>query len=262
MKKIGILSNPHRDVSYAYRDYILDMFKIFEKSQFFILEPNDNLEEFIKNCDICISLGGDGTILGIASLCAKYKTFIYGINLGSIGYLTDSSRELGIASIKKLILDEFLKEERMMIECMGYTALNDICVVKSGHSKMIKLEVFIGDDSIDTFSADGIIISTPTGSTAYNLAAGGPILDPSVNNIIITPIAPHKLSNRPIVISGDSTVKIRAKDSQLIVDGNNPLSAEKNKKIEEYIIKKAPSNVTILRTEKRNFYNILKEKIL
>lgn len=254
MKKIGILSNPTRDTSYEYRNHIIDSFKNID---FLLEEQFENLEEFIKNCDICISLGGDGTILGIASLCAKYKTAIHGINLGSVGYLTDCGREDGIKCFKKIIKGDFFEEKRMMIECMGHAALNDICVVKGSHYKMIHLELFLDEDLIDTFSADGLIISTPTGSTAYNLAAGGPILDPSVDNIIITPIAPHKLSNRPIVISANCTVKIRAVNSQLIVDGKNPLD-----NIEEYVIKKSSSYLTILRKEKINFYNILKEKIL
>ncbi|MCL1924181.1 MAG: NAD(+)/NADH kinase, partial [Defluviitaleaceae bacterium] len=139
MKKIGILTNPTRDIGGEYRDYILASFPNIK----FLLLENDDIEKLVKESNICITLGGDGTMLNIASLCAKYNTYIYGINLGSVGYLTDVSKEKGIEAIKKLLLENFEKEERMMIACDDYTALNDICIVKGSSSKMIILEIFI-----------------------------------------------------------------------------------------------------------------------
>ena len=252
MKKIGIISNETRDINYEYRNYIISSFP--EIDFLFPNEDKTNLEQFIEKCDICIVLGGDGTILNVAPLCAKYNTYIHGINLGSIGYLTDVSKEDGLQAIKKLISSNFIKENRMMLECEKYIALNDICIVKGNYAKMISLELFINDEYVDSYKADGIIISTPTGSTAYNLGAGGPILEPLLDNIIITPIAPYRLLNRPIVLSANSEIKVKASNSQLVVDGVNKLSSD------EYIIKKSRSSVYILRTKSTNFYNIMKEK--
>ncbi|MCL2610292.1 MAG: NAD(+)/NADH kinase [Defluviitaleaceae bacterium] len=249
MKKIGIIANETRDINYEYRDYILSSLPEIN-----FLLPGQNLEQFIKNCDICIVLGGDGTILNYARLCARYETYIHGINLGSVGYLTDVSKENGIEAIKNLLAGNFIKEDRMMLKCEDHIALNDICIVKGSYAKMISLELSINGEYVDSYKADGIIISTPTGSTAYNLGAGGPILEPLLDNIIITPIAPYRLLNRPIVLSANSEIKVKAANSELVVDGVNVFCAE------EYTVKKSAHSVGILRTQKTNFYNIMKEK--
>lgn len=185
----------------------------------------------IEGLDVLIVLGGDGTILSVASECALHSVKIAGVNCGHMGFLADFELNQ-LCELLRIIRDGNYKTERRMmlrIDFSGkhYYALNDLVIQRStsgnAFSNTISLHAEIDGTTVDNFSSDGLIISTPTGSTAYSLAAGGSILTPDLNAFILTPICPHSLHSRPIVFSSESTVKISQLDAKsalnLIVDG-------------------------------------------
>ncbi len=170
--------------------------------------------EVPEDTDCIIVLGGDGTFLRSVKDYGKLDKPFLGINMGSLGFLTMTEIPAAFAAIDDLMADNYKLEHRMQLICVkeGHeisTALNDIAITQGGFSHLIGLEVYVNDQHFGTYEADGIIISTPTGSTGYNLSAAGPIVTPMVNAMIITPICPHSFNARSIIISGDDRVKIR-----------------------------------------------------
>lgn len=150
--------------------------------------------------DFVFVIGGDGTILKTARFYSKYKTPVFGINLGRLGFLSQASRENLQAAVDKILEKKFIIEDRIMLKSGDYTALNDFVVRGCDLGRTSKFSLKINDKFVCDYLADGIIISTPTGSTAYGLSAGGPVLVPSLNAFVIVPICPHTLTARPIVV--------------------------------------------------------------
>jgi len=170
--------------------------------------------EVPDNTDCILVLGGDGTFLRSVKDFGKLDKPFLGINMGSLGFLTMTEIPAAQAAIDQLMADNYVIENRMELICKKEgneisTALNDIAITQGGFSHLIGIEVYVNDQHFGTYEADGIIISTPTGSTGYNLSAAGPIVTPMVNAVIITPICPHSFNARSIIISGDDKVKIR-----------------------------------------------------
>ena len=220
MYKIGILPNTKRDINLEYTNGLVNWLNS-KNCAVFVSEGHAQLKNAIvapieticNECDFVIFLGGDGTILQKIATCAKYNVPLIGINLGSVGYLADVDKQHGIEAIEKVLNKNFEIDKRMLIRSMiddvNYPALNDICVIKKDQTKLLNLKLYINDEYIDTYRGDGIIVSTPTGSTAYNMAAGGPIIKPDANAIVVTPIAPYKIYSRPLVLSGNDTIGIQ-----------------------------------------------------
>jgi NAD+ kinase len=232
----------------------------------------DNADELYKNSDAVVVLGGDGTILGVARKAALFGTPIMGINIGTLGYLADVEKNAAFVAMDRLIRGEYKIEKRMMLKAYvnrGYAcdelnlALNEVCITNSVFSRMIKLGLQVNDDYINTFRADGIIVATPTGSTAYNLSAGGPILKPDTELMAITHICPHALYTRPFVVSGNDVVKINIKSDynniQLAFDGQRNIPVRNG---DEIIIKKAKYYTHIIKTTNLSFYDILRRKMV
>ncbi|MFQ5431257.1 MAG: NAD(+)/NADH kinase [Nitrospinota bacterium] len=173
-------------------------------------------DELVKMADGLIVLGGDGTLLGAARLATAESLPLLGINLGSLGFITEVAFDEIEESLDKLISGDYTIEERMMADLKisnakdsgSNTALNDIFFSRKSTMKMIELSISVNGHHVSAYRADGLIISTPTGSTAYALSAGGPILYPLLDSLLICPICPHTLTNRPIVIPGDSIIDI------------------------------------------------------
>jgi NAD+ kinase len=161
--------------------------------------------------DLVIAIGGDGTVLRAAQSAHAADVPLLGINFGTLGYLTevDSGDELG--ALDKVLSGSFETEDRMMLQCHDggvYVGLNEVLVERSSPHRLVRLEVSIGGERLAAFNADGIIVATPTGSTAYALSAGGPIVDPRAECLIVVPVSPHMIFSRPFVISPDETVEI------------------------------------------------------
>lgn len=221
--------------------------------------------------EVVLVLGGDGTLLTVARTISHYDIPILGVNMGHLGFLTEIEVEELTKYLPRLFKGEFHLEYRMMLEAevwrteqkwASFCGLNDIVVTKGAFSRMIKLETYVNNQYIDTYPADGIIIATPTGSTAYSLSAGGPIVSPQVPAMVLTPICPHSFFARPLVIDANATVKIVIKSQwgeiMLTVDGQHGFRLEQNDVI---IIKKAVVTTQLIRLKQRTFFQIMRDKL-
>lgn len=229
--------------------------------------------DFMKrNINIAITLGGDGTLLNVARELAPYGIPLLGINLGHLGFLTEIELADLYDDLQWLKRDEYFIDKRMMLEAAiirqnmvtkKYLALNDVVVSKGSFARLIWLKIFSNDAYLDTYPTDGMIISTPTGSTAYSLSAGGPIINPSMELLLLNPICPHTLKNRPIVLSKDEIIKIQLttadnSEAVLTVDGQQGFELMSG---DEVIVKKAEFYTNLIKIKKRNFYDVLRKKL-
>ena len=211
MAKIVLELNLKKDLVLDFADKIIKYLNERDCEVFFFgdLEKNDLLE---NKFDYIFSVGGDGTLLNTARKYAKYNKPILGINFGNLGYLTGCEKKNVFHAIDNLLAKKFFIEKRLMLESQNNLALNDICIVKSFDARLIEFDLFVNNNFLESYRADGIIISTPTGSTAYNLSAGGPIVKPDLPVFILTPICAHSLYSRPLIISCNDEVKIKIKN--------------------------------------------------
>lgn len=228
----------------------------------------DELPELI---DLLIVLGGDGTMLSAARLVAEKEIPLLGINLGGLGFITEINLSEMYDLLDDLLNERCIVEERMMIDASVFrsgkmlthhTVLNDVVITKGALARIIDLKTTINRLYVSTFKADGLIIATPTGSTAYNLSAGGPILHPSMESFVITPICPHTLTNRPIVISCDSEISVslesESEDVFLTLDGQVGLAIRRDDRV---VIRKSPYRTKLLIPCERDYFQILREKL-
>ena len=249
--------------------------KLFEYSNIEILLENNSanmigleglsLEELCKKVDFLISVGGDGTLLSVVRKSFKYDKPVLGINLGTLGFLTDISMEQLPKFIEDLKNNIYKIDNRMMVEgsvnLNKFVAFNDIVISRKSISSMIKIKGKIDAKSFNTYYGDGVIISTPTGSTAYNLSVGGPIVYPLTEAFIVTPVAPHSLTQRPLVMPADFEIEFKIMDNQgavVIVDGQDIYEIEQNQSIK---IKIANKKAKMLHRIQRNYFEVLNEKL-
>lgn len=238
-------------------------------------------EELIKEdiergkIDMAMSIGGDGTLLGLCRDVAQNGVPVCGVNIGHLGFLTDIEPNELEAKLLKIVNKEYKIEKRLMLSAfierdnvLNYvgSALNDIVVSKCGVSRMLHFNLQINDYLVTSYKADGLIISTPTGSTAYSLSAGGPIVNPKVKGIIVTPICPHACYIRPMVIDESEVVKLDIKNMismnkrnvNLTLDGQVSFDIEPNDTI---VVAKAQFPAKIIRFEDKNFYQTFMHKL-
>lgn len=188
--------------------------------------------DYLKGADACCVIGGDGTLLGVARESARHQVPIIGVNRGSLGFLTTFSADEARTNFAELLDGDFEVHHRTMLDCSTGPgchdlALNDVLLKDEVNSRLVRLEVFADDELVTDYTCDGLIFSTPTGSTAYNLSAGGPILHPSAGVIVMTPICPHTLSNRAVIFRDSVRLRVynRSSSSRLLVamDGQRNL---------------------------------------
>ena len=230
------------------------------------LMPHDELSE---KSDMVISIGGDGTMLNTAYEVRKYKTPLLGVNMGKLGFLA----EFKINEIDEFITDikngNYVIEERMALEAIccetgekELFAINDLVIDKGRWPKMIELTIKIDDDYVSTFSADGIIASTPTGSTGYSLSVGGPIVSPKADAITLSPIAPHTLTVRPLVLASNQKIEISVKSPasniQINCDGQRVLYYDSPMTL---LIFKSSNPIRLVHTDKTNYFETLRTKL-
>jgi NAD+ kinase len=230
--------------------------------------------ELIASVDLLVVLGGDGTLLSVADAAgaANVDVPILGVNFGSLGFLTEATLGELYSSLDAALSGTARVETRMMLRSTtvragttlpDHHALNDVVITKAARARMTDLSVFVGDEFVTRVKADGLIVATPTGSTAYNLAAGGPIVQPIVDAIVLTPIAPHMLTNRPIVIPASSVVRVQplmAERDELYVtfDGQAGYQLEAG---DEVRIQRAERRVRLLRPSSRSYFEVLRQKL-
>ncbi len=227
--------------------------------------------EIPNHVEMIIVLGGDGTLLSVARLVTEHDVPILGVNLGGLGFLTEITLEELYRVLERIIQGDFVTDERVVLNAAvirrgermaEFTVLNDAVINKGALARIIDLETAINGEYLTTFKSDGLIISTPTGSTAYNLSAGGPIVYPSLHSIIITPICPHTLTNRPIMVPDDVEIRVilKAKQQEVILtlDGQQGFSLEFEDMVE---IKKAESRILLIKSPYRHYFEVLREKL-
>lgn len=228
-------------------------------------------QEELKSADMLVCFGGDGTILHAAKDANAFHVPVLGVNLGSVGFMAELEQS-ELSMLSRLAAGKYTIENRMMLDVAvrreGKTiyndlALNDAAVTKGAVARVVDLEVYGDKVLISSFSADGVLISTPTGSTAYSMSAGGPIVEPTAENIIVTPICPHALSARSFVLSRGRTVSVKLgrmmrKTTYLSVDGGKAFRLNSGDIVE---IKESKSKTQLVRVTGRTFYEILNHKL-
>lgn len=218
-----------------------------------------NIDNLKSGADFVFVIGGDGTILKAARFYAKYDTPILGINLGRLGFLSQSSTEdIGI-SIDEILSGKFIIEDRIMLQSGQFTALNDFVIKGCDMGRTSRFSLKINDKYVCDYLADGIIVATPTGSTAYGLSAGGPVLSPSLDAFVIVPICPHTLSARPIVVPSSEKITVCTDDkTKYVLSTDGQELYEFNSEIE---IAKADYSAKLALLENSEFYSILRNKL-
>ena len=279
---VGVIPNPEKDAGYAYTRVVCAYLEDHGHTP--IMEASDasaadwpkaaaSSEMVYRNAGFVVVLGGDGTMLRISHVAALYGAEMLGINLGNLGYLTDADRNDGLQALDITLRGEARREKRMMLMIDGERtqnlahhdklALNDVYLTRGGFGKMITFHLYINNQYMETLRADGVIVATPTGSTAYNLSAGGPILSPEGDMIVITPICPHALYTRPWVVSGHDVIEIRtagqaAQAIHVTIDGEPRLTLTPD---DTLTIRNSGCDAYILKTSPMNFYDILRTKM-
>ena len=229
------------------------------------------VDEFPGRVQLVFVLGGDGTLLGIARKLAVHDLPILGINLGHLGFLSEEEPNDLPNAVERVLQGDYHLEKRMMLEASVIRngqvihqgiALNDVGIAKGSFGRMVTLSVYVDDMYVDKYSGDGLILSTPTGSTAYSLSCGGPIVSPHINVILITPICPHTLSSRPIIIQKDQEIRVEVSathnDIGMTIDGQVGFILEVGDQI---IVRKSPHYTTLMKWQERGFFDVLRQKL-
>ncbi|MEW5953034.1 MAG: NAD(+)/NADH kinase [Bacillota bacterium] len=228
-------------------------------------------EQLIAGSDCIMVLGGDGTLLGCARMVASSGVPIAGVNLGRLGFLTEVDMHELYPALERMLAGKCIIEERMMLTAWVYrhgqevkeiSGLNDIVISKGAFARLIVLKTVVNREVVGDYPADGLIIATPTGSTAYSLSAGGPLVVPNLDLMLVTPICPHTLWARPLVISADSIVEVtllsRQGEVMLTVDGQYGVRLRTGDRVR---VQRAPYKAKFLKLTSRNFFNILWSKL-
>ena len=251
---------------------------VFETATAALMPPGDRAvadrRAIVEQVDMVLVLGGDGTLLSMADRIGEAGVSIpmLGVNFGSLGFLTEVTLPELYPSLEAAVTGHAHIEERLMLRSHAlrggapfadHVSLNDVVITKAARSRMIDLSVSVGDEFVTRVKADGLIIATPTGSTAYNLAAGGPIVQPSVAAIVLTPIAPHMLTNRPIVIPATSSVRVQPvmdeRDEVFVTfDGQAGFRLQANDEIRTGC---AAQPLRLIRPSTRSYFEVLREKL-
>jgi NAD+ kinase len=229
-------------------------------------------EEIGERCDLAIAVGGDGTLLAAARSLARYDISLLGVNLGRLGFLTDISPQEMEQKLDEILGGTYAAEERFLLHCSiirdgehisESEALNDVVVHKWEVARMIEVETWVNGQFVHTLRSDGLIVSTPTGSTAYALSGGGPIMHANLDAIVLVPICPHTMSNRPIVLRGDSSIEVLVREdthshAQITCDGQINLGLVSGDRIR---IRKADHRVRLIHPAGHDHFNLLRAKL-
>ena len=277
IKKIGLVINHYKKENVVLAQEII---KILEKHHVEFLAYGDDarslamkeisLEEFCRQIDLAMVIGGDGTLLRAARLVYGYEIGILGINRGYLGFLSELEIDELEQYLPQILQGDFHRERRTMLEAKTYrqgkligteVALNDMVITKGALARLINIEVTMDDNiPVEQFLGDGLIISTPTGSTGYSISAGGPIAYPDLDIFLMTPICPHSLSVRPIILPSNSTVAISIAtdmEGMLTVDGQQGVNLENG---DQVVIRRAEYDTYLVKIKNVGFFEVMHEK--
>ncbi len=273
IQHVGIITNPTKSNADIVRKELSDWLgkrglSVYDTTQL-------SIEKVIAESDVIVCLGGDGTILYLAGQMKDRTVPVVAVNIGSLGFLTEVRADELYEELKLIFAGQYEVEERILL-CATvrwegnkteperrFQALNDIVVNREGLSRYMTVQIDIGGEPAIKFSGDGVIIATPTGSTAYSLSAGGPIVYPTLDNVLITPICPHVSALRPVVLSGNQLIRIRITCDQarekalLTADGQKDVTIDNRSIID---ITKAENRFQLVKSSKRGYFTTLREK--
>ena len=284
MKKFALLTNYSKDKRLVYtrmiKTYITENGGSYWIPRY-ISEPDKDgdqrydFSDMPEDIECVLVLGGDGTLLQAARELLQRHIPLLGINLGTLGFLTSAEKSELPKCLDSVLDDSCSIDERMMLEGVAYhgsekiqmnIALNDVIIARAGFSRLVELKIYVYGELLSIYNADGIIVSTPTGSTGYSLSAGGPIIFPQTDVIVITPICPHSLQARSLVVSGEDRImieigrrrKTQKEEAMVTFDGRSAQELETGDRIEIY---KAQETTQLIRLKGRSFYQVLQNKI-
>ncbi len=280
MKNILVVPNLDRDPNLFYTKQALSCLKsraVFVNNAFApqlsgLATPLPD-DQLYQNIDMIIALGGDGTLLSVARQAAALNLPVLGINLGHLGFLAEIEKHEIEQSLAKLCAGDYSIEKRIMLSASlsyqnGKTivadALNDVVVSRSQGNRLIDIILHVGNEFVDDYKADGMIVATPTGSTAYSMSAGGPILDPAVKSFVITPICPHKLYSKTIVAPDDVEITMtisnqNPRPAMVSCDGQNALPFSKD---DVLTLRRSSNSAQLVKINGSRFYSVLQHKLL
>lgn len=276
MNSFLILANTDKDVnlelSHKIADYLSQhhAVSVIVSDNSIHYDGNYIKEEYLRGAEAAIVLGGDGTMLRAVHSLGEHGIPLLGINLGTLGFLTEVEESNVLRALDRLLQDDFMVEQRMMVEGRVknhvYHALNDVVITRAGFSRIIGLNIYVNDQLLDTYEADGVIVATPTGSTGYNLSAGGPIVSPKSKVIVVTPISPHSLTAKSVVFDSSDRIRIeivkkrKTQDTEAIVsfDGGNSMELAAGDDVTAVL---SGRNVSLIKMYDVNFYSVLRDKI-
>ncbi len=279
MKRIGVFAKRHhKDAVRLAEDVVAWL--VERKIEVFVDEPLAESMSDMKGypgqeipplVDMVVVLGGDGTLLSVARLVGDLRTPILGVNLGSLGFLTEITRSELFPMLEQVVEGNFTVSERMRLlavirrngeEVARYSVLNDVVINKGALARIIDMETWVDDDDLTTFKAAGLIVSTPTGSTGYNLAAGGPIIYPGNHCHVISPICAHTLTNRPIVVSDEAMIRIEVKsydeDVVFTADGQEGMPLQGGDVVE---LRKSNHCTLLIKSPSKDYFQVLRTKL-
>lgn len=276
MKKIGIVVNLKKANAFE----LMQKLRVWlEKRDVVVADTTTStMDEVLRESELVICLGGDGTILSVAAHMNRFSVPILGVNLGSLGFLTEIKQEEMFEELNAYFLDAARIEERVMLSCSvrsdaanvppgqkkerRLVALNDMVISREGLSRIIQVEVRVGGEMLTRFAGDGVIIATPTGSTAYSLSAGGSIVHPKLQAIMITPICPHSSALRSMIVDAGEKISVKIKTAQengkavLTADGQENFEIDDSYSVE---VIKASVPFKLLKSSKRSYFATLRE---
>lgn len=278
MKKIGIITKLNKPEAIEVVNKLNPWLKEKDRDTFIDIETASSIgekgfqrSEIPSLVEMIIVLGGDGTLLSVARLVGNLGVPILGVNLGGLGFITEVPLDELYTTLERIFNKDYFIEERLMLiahvlrrreRIAEYNVLNEVVINKGALARIIDLETYINKTYVTTFKADGIILSTPTGSTAYSLSAGGPIIYPTLLSFVLTPICPHTLTNRPLVLPDDFLVEIALKsesgDVFLTLDGQVGFSLKFGDVVE---VKKSQGKIKLISSSKRDYFKILRTKL-
>jgi NAD+ kinase len=278
MQRVGIICKPRTDFGEQVKSLLVWLQEqgkdlLVEEGASVILPgiPAVPRAKVFTDSDLILVLGGDGTLLAAARQAATADVPILGINLGSLGFLTGTRLEEAQATLKHILAGEIRTEERALLNAIlvregdtvgTYDCFNDVVINKGAMARIVSLEVAVNGRFLTTFRADGLIVATPTGSTAYCMAAGGPIVTPGLECVVLVPICPHTLTNRPLVLSIDAPIDIKItadhQDLFLTLDGQQGLALATGDRIH---ISRSPRRVQIIHDREYDYFSVLRAKL-
>lgn len=270
MNTVAVVTNREKDTEYEVTQRVVAALEgrctVLRDTAF------EHLEELYQRADLVIVLGGDGTFLGVARRAAKYGVPLLGVNLGRLGFLAEVEADRIEECIDRLLRGEYKIEQRYMLsaavirngkQAASFCALNDVVVSGASYKRVVSIDLFVDGQFVDSYAADGLVAATPTGSTAYSLSAGGPIVESSMEVTIVTPICPHTLSSRPLVLPKERVVTVAFKQDYghgclLTVDGQEGYALQVGDRIE---LRASDCRAKLVKMNGMGFYELLRKKI-